>query len=171
MRFSLSVLTCCALLSCEKHGPAAGPPVEVPENAQWLVTGSQDERWVKTARQLRGLDVAMIEIGYRYEELSFAGADRNWEYADYQLGKIALSLLNALERRPKRAESAKMLDAPVTTLRQAIAAKDGAAFDAAFPTLTAMCNACHQAEKVGFMVVTTPSTRPSVIRRPEAQAP
>jgi hypothetical protein len=30
----------------------------------------------------------MAEIGYRYTELFFAVQDRNWDYADYQLGKI-----------------------------------------------------------------------------------
>lgn len=166
LRLGLALSTC-LLAACAKES-APATPVEVPENAQWLVTGSQDERWVKTARHLRGLDVAMIEISHRYEELYFAGGDQNWEYAEYQLGKLMLSTMNAVERRPKRADTAKMLDAPIFALRKAIKEKDGPGFDAAFTQLTMMCNACHQAEQVGFMQVTTPSARPSVIRKPAA---
>lgn len=160
-------LASCLLVACAKES-APEARVEVPENAQWLVTGAQDERWVKTAKHLRGLDVAMIEVGHRYEELYFAGGDQNWEYAEYQLGKLMLAAMNAVERRPKRADTAKMIDAPIFALRKAISDKDGPGFDAAFTQLTAMCNACHQAEQVGFMQVTTPTARPSVIRKPAA---
>ena len=49
----------------------------------------------------------MAEIGYRYGELLRAGKTRNWEYAQYQMEKIDLSLRLALERRPKRVKSAE----------------------------------------------------------------
>ena len=39
-------------------------------------------------KHLRGLDVAMTEIGYRYGELHVAARERNWDYAKYQTEKI-----------------------------------------------------------------------------------
>ena len=65
--------------------PSAAPSVHVPDEAKWLVQGSSDERFVKIASQLRGFDVAMVETGYRYGELYWAGRDENYDYARYQL--------------------------------------------------------------------------------------
>ena len=63
----------------------------------------------------------MVEIGYRYQELYWAGADSNWEYAGYQLAKIDLALANARERRPKRqASAARFLAFPAEALRRAL---------------------------------------------------
>jgi hypothetical protein len=68
-------------------------------------------------KQFRGLDVAMIEIGYRFGELYWAGQDRNWDYAKYQADKVRLALELALEQvrtacaRCHVAESAPFLTA------------------------------------------------------------
>lgn len=141
-------------------------PSPPPDEARWLLERSGDERFVRVSAHLRGLDVVMAETGYRYAELWWAGADRNWELARYQLGKIELALARGVERRPKRATSAKLIDAPAAVLRQALDARDAAAFDAAFAGLTATCNACHEAEQVGFMRVVPPTVRTSVLAAP-----
>ena len=155
-RFPLLAL---AVAGCA-HPPPAPPP---PDEARWLLDRPAEERFVRVAAHLRGLDVAMAETGYRYAELHWAGVDRNWDLASYQLGKIELTLARGLERRPKRAASAKLFEGPVAVLRQALAARDGAAFDQAFAGLTASCNACHEAEQVGFMRVAPPAVRTSVL--------
>ena len=143
----------------------------VPYELAWLAGGTVDERFFKVARHFRGLDQAMIEIGYRYEELYWAGRDGNWPFAAYQLQKIRLTLANAVERRPRRAASASMLDAALEALEQAGTRKDTAVFAAGFRALTATCNSCHAAEKVEFMRVAQPSERPSVIRAPAVTTP
>jgi len=48
----------------------------------------------------------MAEVGYRFTEMYWAGKDRNWPYARYQLHKIETTLKLGVERRPKRAASA-----------------------------------------------------------------
>ena len=143
--------------------------VEVPPGAKWLLAGSQDERFVRVARHLRGFDMAMVETGYRYAELYWAGRDRNWGYAEYQLAKIETAITNGVERRPARAPSAQMLDGAILTVRQAIAAEDGVAMDAALEQLTATCNACHQVERVPFIHVAPPTVRLSPVE-PGAQS-
>ncbi|HET9746149.1 MAG TPA: hypothetical protein VFP97_10565, partial [Chitinophagaceae bacterium] len=75
-------------------------------NGDW-VRGDPKQQIQTIEKHFRGLDVAMIEIDYRYRELFWAGKDQNWSYALYQVDKIKLSLENALERRPKRAASAQ----------------------------------------------------------------
>lgn len=49
----------------------------------------------------------MVEVGYRFTELYFAGKEHNWDYAKYQAEKIEVALRLGLERRPKRAQSAQ----------------------------------------------------------------
>ena len=47
----------------------------------WLPKPAE-ARWDAVAIHLRGLDVAMVEIGCRYGELYWGGLDQNWGYAD-----------------------------------------------------------------------------------------
>jgi hypothetical protein len=115
--------------------------------------------------QLRGLDVAMLEIGHRFGELHFAGQDRNWDYAKYQADKVRLALDLALERRPKRAASAQpFLNEDLPALVRAIEARDASAYRDAMDRLRAGCMRCHVAESVPFFTVLFPESRVSVIR-------
>lgn len=156
-----------ALATASPSASAAAPP----DDAAWLLAGSNDERFGRTAKHLRGLDMAMVETGHRYAELYWAGKDRNWPYAEYQLRKIETAVANGVERRPRRAASALMLGGAVTVVRDAITKRDGAAFDTAFGTLTETCNACHQAEKVRFMHIVPPPVRTSVVVAPPGASP
>lgn len=51
--------------------------------------------------------MAIIETGYRYQELYWVGQDESWDYADYQIEKIRKAIENGLECRPKRAKSSE----------------------------------------------------------------
>jgi hypothetical protein len=133
----------------------ATPPSKGDEGA-WL-KGSVDDRFAQVAKHLRGFDVAMAETGYRYVELYWAGTEGNWRYAEYQLAKIRTAIANGVERRPRRAQSARMLDGALEEVSQAVGKRDRGAFASAFGTLTATCNACHQAEGVAFMTVRVPT--------------
>ena len=109
----------------------------------------------------------MVEIGYRYQEAYWAGTDENWDYADYQLTKIKLTLGNALERRPKRRASAdELFSEPLGEISRVVAAKERRGFEKAFAGLTRACNECHAAEGVESFRVEQPSDRPSPIRAP-----
>ena len=131
--------------STAQQSPQSSTPTPSPE---WL-TGSSEERFLKVERQLRGLDQAMAEIGYRYGELLSAGRERNWDHAKYRAEKIDLSLKLALERRPKRAPSSQpFLKDDLPTVFRAIESKDGQQLDEALERLHNSCVACHQAEKV-----------------------
>jgi hypothetical protein len=88
---------------------ACTKPAEPDRSGEWL-RGDVDARFAQVARHLCGLDMAMVEIGYRYGELYHAGRNGNWDFAAYQRGKIELALANGVARRPKRAASARMLE-------------------------------------------------------------
>ena len=117
-------------------------------------------------KHFRGFDMAMLETGYRYQELYWAGQDENWEYADYQLSKIELAIKNGLERRPKRATSAaQFLSTALPDMQEAINSKDTVVFNQNFKALTLSCNSCHTMEKVPFFTVKTPTIRQSPIKK------
>lgn len=151
------VLLVIGACSGEPSGPAAS------EGEAWVRSGTVDERFVRVARHLRGFDVAMVETGYRYGELYWAGQDRNWDYAAYQAEKIRTAVRNGVERRPKRGASARLLEAPLAGVEEAIVAEDPALFTARFDVLTTTCNACHEAEKVAFVHVRPPTVRASPV--------
>lgn len=154
---------CVLVLAACQPAAQAPPEASVSPPAHWL-QGSDAQRWEQTARQFRGLDQAMVEIGYRYGELAWAGKDQNWDYAAYQLEKIQLTLELALERRPKRRASAEVfLRQGLPAMQAVIKQRDAAGFPPALTAFTARCNACHVQEQVAFFKVAPPAHRLSPI--------
>jgi hypothetical protein len=91
MALKLRCVVLCILVAGVAWACARGPaPDQSPAGGPAWLHGSADARFAQIENHLRGLDVAMVEIGYRYTELHFAVQDRNWDYADYQAGKIEL---------------------------------------------------------------------------------
>ena len=130
------------------------------------IKGTELEKIKTIEKQFRGFDNAMVETGYRYQELYWAGQDENWEYADYQLEKIKIAIENGLERRPKRAKSAEhFLNYVLPEMQKSIQSKDTVIFNKGFQTLTINCNSCHAMEKVPFFTVNIPTERQSPIRK------
>lgn len=156
------------LLGCQPP-PSETPVAEAAQPAasssnSWL-QGTVDDRFDEVANQLRGLDMAMVEIGYRYQELYWAGQNRNWAYARYQTDKIRQSLANALVRRPRREPSAREIFIPaLDKMTSAVTSQDPAQLMTAFDELTGACNSCHVAESVSSFVVMPPEVRTSPIR-------
>ena len=130
------------------------------------IKGTELEKIKTIEKQFRGFDNAMVETGYRYQELYWAGKDENWEYADYQLEKIKIAIENGLQRRPKRAKSAEhFLNYVLPEMQKSIQRKDTVIFNKGFQTLTINCNSCHAMEKVPFFNVQIPTERQSPIRK------
>lgn len=161
-----------ALLAVTFAWSGAGPnvpvptpaPVAVPPADDW-VRGPQAEKFQLVSKHLRGFDMAMVETGHRYSELYWAGQDRNWDYAAYQLDKIRLTIELGIERRPKRAASAQQfLTNAIPPMKQAIEKKNADAFDAQFKMLTLSCNICHAMEQMSFVQIRPPEHRASPVR-------
>jgi hypothetical protein len=137
------------------------------ENLSWL-SSDKDSAYVQIERQFRGFDLAMKEVGYRYNELYFAGQDENWSYAQYHLEKIKTAIDNGLERRPKRAASAKgFLEYSIPDLMKTIQSKDKESFLKEFEIFRQSCNSCHTLEKVEFVKVVIPKIRFSPVKQIE----
>jgi DNA-binding transcriptional MerR regulator len=145
------------LVSCESE------PKKIKEN--WI-QGSEYEKIQTIEKQFRGFDMAMVETGYRYQELYWAGQDQNWEYADYQIEKIRKAIENGLERRPKRAKSAEhFLTVVLPEMKKSLKERDTLVFNENFQMLTNNCVSCHAMEKVPHFIVQKPLYRISPIRK------
>lgn len=160
MKHKLIYILIWGFFACNQHADK-----EKLAQGNWII-GTEQEKLKTIERQFRGFDIAMIETGYRYQELYWAGQDQNWEYANYQIDKIRIAIENGLVRRPKRVESASIfLDGILPEMKKAIKTEDSAVFNKAFNRLTANCNSCHSMENVSFFKVQIPTQRQSPIRK------
>lgn len=166
IRLWLAMLLGTALSACSAQMavPARATAGEVPPQAESWLRGGVDERLETVAAQLGGFGTTMMEVGYRYGELYFAGDDENWDYARHQIEEIEGAMAKGLQRRPARAASAAMLNPALDTVKAAVASGDEDAFEDAFETLTNACNACHVAEKASFIRVAPPEHRVGPVR-------
>lgn len=130
------------------------------------IKGTEQEQIKIIEKQFRGFDNAMVEVGYRYQELYWAGQDENWEYAEYQIEKIKIAIENALERRPKRAKSAEhFINTILPEMKKSVQSNNISLFNKNFQSLTIHCNNCHAMENVSFFNVQVPSVRQSAIKK------
>lgn len=132
-----------------------------PPAAGWLKALPPDKQIEAIDRQLRGFDMAIIEVGYRYTEMYFGAAEGNWDYALYTGEKLGWAMRNGFERRPKRLLNGKEIffKGAYPQVLEAIRKKDLRQFNERFEEMTIQCNACHVAQQVPFMVVGKPTRR------------
>jgi hypothetical protein len=153
----LAAAAFCAACGNQNNQTSSGP-------GGWL-TGSQDEKFDEVANQLGGFSRTMVEVGYRYSELYWAGQDENWEYADHQLEHILEALEDGIIRRPARAENTQeFIKTHLDEIEGLILDGDQEAFLQGFKSLTAGCNACHAKEGESFIVIREPEVRTSPVR-------
>jgi hypothetical protein len=142
-------------------GGAYAQVPEAPKAGGWLKKLPPDQQTEAIDRQLRGFDMAMFEVNYRYIEMYFGAMEGNWKYALYTGEKLAWAMMNGFERRPKRRANAEaiFLKGAYPEVLDAIRKKDIALFKKRFDEMRTTCNACHTAEKVEFIHVGIPSIK------------
>lgn len=115
--------------------------------------------------QFAGFSATMREIGYRYQELYWAGEDQNWEYAHYMWEHIDEAMEAGLQRRPERIKSSEhFVNVLIPEMYKAIESKDTTVFRRTLEIVRIGCNSCHMMEEVPFMNVALPETRLTPIR-------
>ena len=135
--------------------------------SNWLLeTKTDEQKFQKIQKQLRGFDLAMVEVGYRFNSFYFAIKDKNYDLAHYQLDKIKKAIENGIERRPKRKNNSEMmfLNTQYKAMSQVLSAKDSQEIQKEYVNTKRLCNACHRAEKVPFIEVVDPKYRWQPIR-------
>jgi hypothetical protein len=109
-----------------------------------------------------GLGEIMSLQQMRHAKLWLAGAQGNWALADYELDELregfedASKLHPTFEGVPVAAMIAALTPAPLEALGKAIKGRGAADFRRSFDSLTAACNACHQAAHRSFIRITRP---------------
>jgi cytochrome c553 len=133
------------------RGAPGGDPSAAPAGPGGWLRGDAGAKFDRLAAQQRGFDSAMWEVGQRFLELDWAATQQDWGYARYQTGKIRHVIELALERRPKRADSARAFLTegltPLEALLQPDVAPDPARFAAARDAMLAACVTCHAREQ------------------------
>lgn len=131
-------------------------------SSQWLMdTNNTQDKFKKIQRQFRGFDLAMVEVGYRFNSFYFALKDENYPLAEYQIDKIKKAIVNGAERRPKRKHNSKIffLDTQYKSIKEALAKKEPKKIWQEYNQTKQSCNACHVAENVPFINVIDPKYR------------
>jgi hypothetical protein len=123
------------------------------------------------ARSQPGMDRLMAEIAERARRLYFAATYGNWPAAGYFCRTLAKHLRESAFSRPKYAEAmATFLDVDYAPVRDAVAARDGAAFAAAWDVLVGRVNHWHEEFGKGYLVYRTPDAPPPDLDlRPRAE--
>ncbi len=141
------------MLACENYSRSDWP------------SGPLNEQIDALADHHQGFARTMVEVSYRYKELYWAGLDKNWEYAHYQLEHMEEALIQGFERRPARKESARQfMKEVIPAVYEAIDTADSTRFEQAMSLMTLHCNTCHTSEEVPFFNVVRPEFNNSVIR-------
>jgi hypothetical protein len=103
----------------------------------------------------------MGKIQLRHIKLWFAGKAGNWELATYEVEEIKTSLESAADLyRGIPVELVTNTADPIQAIREAIEAKDSAAFAKGYGEFTAACNGCHQGIGRSFIVIQKPTASP-----------
>jgi hypothetical protein len=158
----LALLAAIVLAACEQPAADAAAPeppageAALPERTpnDWIFNIPEDDARIAALQlQLRGLDVAMWEVGMRYEGLYEALSRGNGELAVYHWEKTKQTLDNALVRRPARRANAEalFLNTLWPEVRQVLGEGTAEERWAAFERVRGACLACHEAENVVWM--------------------
>ncbi|MBI3515132.1 MAG: cytochrome family protein [Proteobacteria bacterium] len=102
----------------------------------------------------------------RHIKLAFAGRERNWSYAAYELHELEEAFERAARSWPtwRAVPIAEMMTSltkqPMAALTEAIKSADTMRFAAAYGQLTEVCNTCHQGANRGMIAIRVPDSSP-----------
>jgi hypothetical protein len=107
-------------------------------------------------------DLMTTTVQPRHTKLGFAGREKNWIYAAYELRELeeAFDRLSVQWPQWQRVRIVELVETmirdPLYDLGLAIKEKNEIEYAAAYRKLTEACNGCHQAAKRPFVVIQEP---------------
>lgn len=109
-----------------------------------------------------GLGEFMSGIQVHHAKLWFAGQNKNWKLAAFEVTEMKEALASIRKYCADRPEtnSIIMMDQPMDSVDHAIGQKDLRAFNRSYLLMTQTCNACHQVTNHEFNVIKTPDLPP-----------
>ncbi len=147
------ILPLTGLLSCNP------PPTEIAKDLH--------ERVVYLEKELAntykpGLGEFMSSIQVHHAKLWFAGVNKNWKLADFEIQEIKESLDDIQKFCQDREEvkSIPMLTPAIDSVMNTIKHQNLVSFKSGFTFLTGTCNNCHQSTNHEFNVIQVPEIPP-----------
>jgi hypothetical protein len=153
-----------ALLSAGGLAAAADAPGPAPASTDPVALRAEIEHLKSIAQ---GQSLAMMQVAYNFNMLWFAARARNWPLAQFYYGDARGRLRLALRVQSVRKISTGDLDLqPLleglekgawAKLGEAIAAKDGRQFEAAYRAALVACEGCHAAAEKPYLRLKVPT--------------
>ncbi len=109
-----------------------------------------------------GLGEFMLGIQEHHAKLWFAGINKNWALADFEVHEIGETVDDIKQYCTDRPEikSIGTIDPGIAAINNAIKQKDVDQFKKGFVELTNNCNTCHRNNQHGFNVIIIPAGLP-----------
>jgi len=109
-----------------------------------------------------GFGEFMSGIQVHHAKLWFAGKNKNWKLAGFEIHEIMEAIDDIEKYQTERSESQKvvMLNPALDSVNHAIQQKSSKLFKSSFVLLTNTCNNCHKAVDYGFNLVKIPNSPP-----------
>lgn len=109
-----------------------------------------------------GLGEFMSGIQLHHEKLWFAGKNKNWKLADFEMNEIKETLTDIYDYCKDRPEThfLPMINPVLDSVDRSIQQQNSPSFRKNYIILTNTCNSCHQTTGHGFNVIKVPDTSP-----------
>jgi hypothetical protein len=108
-----------------------------------------------------GFGEFMSGIQAHHAKLWFAGQNKNWKLADFEIHEIMESIAAIQQYETERKESLMigMINPAIDSVSNAIKQKNTTLFNSSYTLLTNTCNNCHLAANFEFNVVKIPESQ------------
>lgn len=158
MRYVILWISFFLFFACTQHPSGENAALKTDQTE----AGNDINRQHKQAGYQPGLGEIMSGIQMHHAKLWFAGINRNWPLADFEIKELqeAFGNAEAMKDERKEAEAIPMIYGSLDSVNYAIQQKDPELFKHKFLSLTNTCNSCHKAVNFGFNVVTIPTAPP-----------
>ena len=109
-----------------------------------------------------GLGEIMNTIQLHHAKLWFAGINKDWDLAFFEMDELneMFDMAKAIETDRPEIKDIPMIIDPLDSLRADIKAKNVAGFKGEFKVVTQTCNDCHEKNHFGFNKIIIPKTPP-----------
>jgi hypothetical protein len=109
-----------------------------------------------------GFGEFMSSIQAHHSKLWFAGQNKNWKLADFEVHEImeAIEDIQKFQTERKESQMIGMINPALDSINNAILEKNSTLFKNSYILLTNTCNNCHRAADFEFNVVKIPDTQP-----------
>lgn len=120
----------------------------------WRKSADQETKVKNLVKVMPGASDIMLQMGERYKNLYWAGEQKKWKFAEYQVEEMEALINTLIITRPKRAKTAKeFLATGFSQFHEAIEHQDWARFEKAFQHMRTECMTCHAKNDHSFIVL------------------